>query len=171
LRADLEHLDGSRSPLHLINLAAEHLLVDGARKETRIDDASRIFRGARRIERLVNDLAVLVRHRADQPIPLTKAKLDLGVICEEALEEVRASHVDVVLELQKLGDLTGNWDGERLAEVVCNLAVNAVVHSPARRVDLKVEDQGPIRHSQGDQPGKPDSCRHNGIDFRAAGTP
>src|SRR5258708_36190499 len=126
-----------RSPLHLIKLAAEHLLVDGARKETRTDDASRIFRGVRRIERLVNDLAVLVRHRADQPIPLTKANLDLGVICEEALEEVRASHVDVVFELQKLGDLAGNWDGERLAEVVCNLAVNAVVHSSAKRVDLK----------------------------------
>src|SRR5260370_41953067 len=41
-----------RSPLHLIKLAAEHLLVDGARKETRTDDASRIFRGGRRIERL-----------------------------------------------------------------------------------------------------------------------
>ena len=34
-----------RSPLHLINLAAEHLLIDGASKKTRIDDASRILRG------------------------------------------------------------------------------------------------------------------------------
>jgi signal transduction histidine kinase len=133
-----------RTPLHLINLAAEHLLIDGAREETRTDDASRIFRGVRRIERLVNDLAVLVRHRADQPIPLTKTYVDLGVICEEALEEAKASHVDVVFEVQRRGDLTGNWDRERLAEVVANLAVNAVVHSSAKRVDLKVEDQGPF---------------------------
>jgi signal transduction histidine kinase len=133
-----------RSPLYLINLAAEHLLLDGARKETRIDDVSRIFRGVKRIERLVNDLAVLVRHRTSQPIPLTRTNIDLGVVCEEALEEVRASHVDVVFETRSRGDLTGNWDRERLAEVVSNLAGNAVVHSSAKRVDLTVEDQGPF---------------------------
>jgi signal transduction histidine kinase len=133
-----------RNPLHLIKLAAEHLLIDGARKETRTDDASRIIRGVRRIERLVNDLAVLVRHRVNQPVPLTKTNLDLGVICEEALEEAKASHVDVVFEVQRRGDLTGNWDRERLPEVVSNLTVNAVVHASAKRVDLKVEDQGPF---------------------------
>jgi len=98
----------------------------------------------RRIERLVNDLAVLVRHRVNQPVPLTKTNLDLGVICEEALEDAKASHVEVVFEVQRHGDLTGNWDRERLAEVVSNLAVNAVVHASAKRVDLKVEDQGPF---------------------------
>ena len=103
-----------RSPLNLINLAAEHLLIDGAREETRTDDASRIFRGVRRIERLVTDLAVLVRHRVNQPLPLTKTKLDLGDICEEALEEAKASHVDVVFEGHRRGDLNGNW-GSRTA--------------------------------------------------------
>ena len=132
-----------RSPLNLINLAAEHLLVDGSLKSAQVDDVARIFRGVRRIDRLVNDLAVLVRHRVGQPVPLTKANVDLGVICEEALEEVKASHVDVDFELQRLGDLTGNWDRERLVQVVSNLAVNAVVHASATRVDLRLEDQGP----------------------------
>ena len=77
-------------------------------------------------------------------MPLTKANVDLGVICEEALEEVKASHVDVVFELQRLGNLTGNWDRERLAQVVTNLSVNAVVHASASRVDLRLEDQGPF---------------------------
>ena len=43
-----------RSPLHLINLAASHLLIDGASKQNRIDDASRIRR-VRRIKRRAND--------------------------------------------------------------------------------------------------------------------
>ena len=97
-----------------------------------------------RIDRLVDDLAVLVRHRASQQIPLTKAKVDLGVVCEEALEEVKASHAHFVFELQRLGDLTGDWDRERLAQVVSNLAVNAVAHTSAKRVDLTLEDQGPF---------------------------
>jgi phospho-acceptor domain-containing protein len=137
-----------RSPLQLINLAAEHLLVDGSLKDPQVNDVSRIFRGVRRIERLVNDLAVLVRNRASQPVPLTKTNLDLGVICEEALEEVKASHVDVVFELQRLGDLSGDWDRERLAQVVSNLAVNAVVHASAKRVELTLEDAGRLWSSR-----------------------
>jgi signal transduction histidine kinase len=133
-----------RSPLNLINLAAESLLVDSSLETARVKDVSRILRGVRRIDRLVNDLGILVRHRASKPIPLTKTKVNLGVICEEALEEVKASHVDVVFEVQRLGDLTGNWDRERLAQVVTNLAVNAVVHASAKRVDLTLEDQGPF---------------------------
>jgi signal transduction histidine kinase len=133
-----------RSPLNLINLAAEHLLVEGLAEKARSDDISRIFRGVRRIDRLANDLAILVRHRANQPVPLTKVNSDLGVICEEALEEVKASHVGVVFELQRFGSLTGNWDRERLAQLVSNLAVNAVVHASAKRVDLALEDQGPF---------------------------
>jgi sigma-B regulation protein RsbU (phosphoserine phosphatase) len=49
-----------------------------------------------------------------------------------------------LFELQRLGDLTGNWDRERLAQVVTNLAVNAVVHASAKRVDLMTEDKGPF---------------------------
>jgi signal transduction histidine kinase len=67
-----------RTPLNLINLAAEHLLIDGSLKNVQLDDVSRIFRGVKRIARLVNDLAVLVRRRVNQPVPLTKANVDLG---------------------------------------------------------------------------------------------
>jgi signal transduction histidine kinase len=133
-----------RGPLNLINLAAQRLLIDGSLETARVNEISRISRGVGRIVRLVNDLAILVRHRASQPLPLTKVNVDLGMICEEALEEVEASHIDVVFELQRLGDLTGNWDRERLAQVVTNLAVNAVVHASAKRVDLTLEDQGPF---------------------------
>jgi signal transduction histidine kinase len=133
-----------RSPLSLINLAAEHLLKAGSLGEPAVKDVSRIFRGIKRIERLVNDLAVLVRHRTSKPIPLTKANVDLGVICEEALEEVRASHRDIVFAVQKNGDLTGNWDRERLVQIISNLVVNAIVHASAKRVDLAIEDEGPF---------------------------
>jgi len=147
-----------RSPLNLINLAAEHLLIDGARKETRIDDASRILRGARRIERLVNDLAVLVRHRVNQPVPLTKTNLDLGVICEEALEEAKASHVDVVFEGHRRGDLNGNW-GSRTAGRSC-FQSSGECRCACFCETGRFESRRPrtLRHSQSDQPGKSYSC-------------
>jgi signal transduction histidine kinase len=49
-----------------------------------------------------------------------------------------------VFEVQQTGDLTGNWDRERLAQVISNLTVNAVVHSSAKRVDVVIEDDGPF---------------------------
>jgi signal transduction histidine kinase len=79
-----------RSPLNLIQLAAYQLLDSGTLNEKQVDNLSRIFRGVRRIDRLVSDLAVLVRSRAGSPLPLKKATEDLGVICQQALDEVKA---------------------------------------------------------------------------------
>jgi signal transduction histidine kinase len=98
-------------------MAAYQLHETSSLDEAQAASASRIFRGVRRIDRLVSDLAVLVHSRVGSPLPLTKTKADLGRICEQALEEVRASHGDVVFEVRKGGDLSGNWDGERLARV------------------------------------------------------
>lgn len=118
------------------------MLKVGALNEKQIDNVSRIFRGVRRIDRLVNDLTILVRSRAGNPLPLKKATEDLGVICEHALEEVKAAHSDTVFELQRTGDLIGNWDSERLAQVITNLVVNAIVHASAKKVDLVVKGAG-----------------------------
>ena len=131
-----------RTPLNAINIAAYQLRETGSLSEEQASSVSRIFRSVRRIDRLVSDLAVLVRSRVGSPLPLTKAKDDLGTICEQPLEEVQASHGDVAFEVRKGGDLSGNWDGERLARVVSNLAVNAVVHGSAKKVHVAIRDEG-----------------------------
>ena len=132
-----------RGPLNLINIAAYQLLEAGSLNELQTASVSRIFRGVRRVDRLVNDLAVLVRSRAGLPLPLAKAQADLGEICEQALDEVKASHEDTAFELRKSGALVGNWDSERLAQVVFNLAVNAIVHASAKEVAVTVQGDGP----------------------------
>jgi signal transduction histidine kinase len=43
--------------------------------------------------------------------------------------EVKAAHPDCVIELQTHGDLSGEWDADRLRQVVANLVVNATQHS------------------------------------------
>jgi phosphoserine phosphatase RsbU/P len=97
----------------------------------------------RSIDRLANDMAVLVRSRIGSPLPLTKTNADLGTICEQALEEVRASYVEAVFEVRKSGDLVGYWDSHRLARVVSNLTVNAIVHASAKKVELTIQGMGP----------------------------
>jgi signal transduction histidine kinase len=84
-----------------------------------------------------------VRSRMRVPFPLTRASADLGEICEQTLEEVKASFPDAVLELKKIGDLVGEWDRERLEQVIYNLATNAIIHASAKHVLITIEAQGP----------------------------
>jgi signal transduction histidine kinase len=76
------------------------------------------------------------------PFPLTRASADLGEICEQTLEEVKASFPDAAFGLKKIGELEGEWDRERLEQVIYNLATNAVIHSSATHVRITAEAHG-----------------------------
>jgi signal transduction histidine kinase len=78
-----------RNPLDVIKLSSDTLKA-GLLQEAQIRSVERILRGAGNIERLVNDLAILVRSRMRVPFPLTRAACDLGEICALTLEEIEA---------------------------------------------------------------------------------
>ena len=65
---------------------------------------------------------------------------------EDAKETIAVARCPVGKAPGNFGDslVSGIWDRKRLADLVSNLAVNAVVHASAKRVDLQVEDQGPF---------------------------
>jgi signal transduction histidine kinase len=130
-----------RNPLNVIKLSAR-LLNAGPLQESQFGSVARIVRGVGSIERQMNDLYVLVHSRMRGPLPLTKTDANLGDICERALEEVRGSRSDTVFDLQRIGDLRGNWDSERLGQVVFNLVVNAVIHASAKLVQITAEGEG-----------------------------
>jgi hypothetical protein len=130
-----------RNPLHVIGLSGQTLKA-GPLQEGQSRSVERILRGVERIDRLMNDLSILVRSRMRVPLQLKRTNADLGEICEQTLQEVKASHSDAVFELEKSGDLKGNWDPERLGQVVFNLVVNAVIHASAKLVHISIEGQG-----------------------------
>jgi signal transduction histidine kinase len=51
--------------------------------------------------------------------------IDLGQVFEEELELLKAAHPGLKVELERRGDLSGTWDGERLHQVLGNLVQNA----------------------------------------------
>ena len=132
-----------RNMLNNIRLSGEILKGGGTLQEAQSVSTARILRGVRSIDRLMNDLSVLVRSRMRIQLPLTKTDADLGAICEQTLEEVKASHRNTDFELETVGDLRGAWDHERLGQVIFNLVVNAVIHASAKHVRIIAEDQGP----------------------------
>ncbi len=130
-----------RGPLNLISLAGSALQRGAPLDAPQKRQVSRIMQGVKRISRLIDDLAILVRSRVGSPVPLAKAIVDLGPICQQALEEVKASHQHVSFELQSAGNLSGHWDSERLAQVISNLTSNAVIHAAAPTVRVSIQDQ------------------------------
>jgi hypothetical protein len=63
-------------------------------------------------------------------------------VCEEVLLEVRAAYPEATVRLETRGNLIGQWDSDRLAQVVSNLAGNAVQHGGGTAVSVVAHDDG-----------------------------
>ena len=116
--------------------------------------ATRVINSAGRMERMVNDLLDLTRTRLGAGIPIVPQPTDLAPLLQEVLDELAAGKQhNITVDAE--GDLQGDWDRDRLAQVISNLIGNAVQHgSPgtpvhvrawgtAKDVTIEVHNSGP----------------------------
>jgi signal transduction histidine kinase len=129
-----------RSPLGAITAGAALLAHAAENDQRQARVAGRILNSAQRMERMIADLLDLTRMRLGGVIPLKPVRADLQRICEEVVLEVLASHSDAIVKFESSGDVTGNWDPDRLAQVVSNLVVNAIEYGGKTPVTLVAFD-------------------------------
>ncbi len=160
-----------RTPLGAIDTGAAVLCRSGlAPKQARI--AALIHSSSRRMARIIRDLLDYTRARAPDGIPLSIRPADVGEVCARVVEEATLRDGAVTLELHREGDLSGEWDPDRLEQAIGNLVGNAARHAPpgtpvrvralgeADRVRVEVENDGP--------PVPPESLRSIFAPFRRA---
>jgi PAS domain S-box-containing protein len=130
-----------RNPLNAITTSAELLQRRAATPEI-ARPATRIVLSAERMSRMIAQLLDLARVRVGDGLRVQPAPLDLGALCQLVLDELRQVHPAAALDLTTAGSLQGRWDGDRLAQVISNLAGNALEHGEgaAVRVDLDGRD-------------------------------
>ena len=118
-----------RNPLGAIIVGASLLtkLESLGDKEARA--VTRILNSAERMGRMVGYLLDLARTRLGGTIPITPSRMDLAAVCKQVLAELRVIHPHRQLTFEARGDLSGDWDSDRLAQVVSNLAANALQYS------------------------------------------
>jgi hypothetical protein len=131
-----------RTPLSAVTAGAALLAVADDLPQRGARLVTRIMNSAQRMERMIGDLLDLTRARLGGTMPLNRRPTDLRQVCEHALIEIQAGQSDAVLQFQASGDLLGEWDAERLAQVVSNLAGNAVQHGSGTPVTLTAQEQG-----------------------------
>ncbi|ABS27423.1 sensor histidine kinase KdpD [Anaeromyxobacter sp. Fw109-5] len=136
-----------RTPLAAIKLSAD-AIVRGSQDPAALRPAGRILNSAERMARMIEQLLDFARVRQGSGIELQLRPAHLDDIARPVLQEIEAANPHATIEVRGSGDLSGEWDPDRLAQVLSNLAANAVQHGTrgtTTTVELEGTDGGLVR--------------------------
>lgn len=144
-----------RNPIGTILLAANVLLHYESLDEKATKLAARIQSSASRAGRMISDLLDYTRAQGGSRLPVDRRDADFDTIVRQAVEELEANHPQRKIEVDSPIALPGEWDADRLAQVVENIVGNAIAYSPPTTnvnvvvthdkhdVTLRVHNDGP----------------------------
>jgi two-component system, sensor histidine kinase and response regulator len=119
-----------RNPLNAIVTAA-FLLQRRSQDPGVRDTADRILSSGRRMTRMIENMLDLTRARLGGGIPLNRAPADLVIVLDRVVQEFRTAYPGRTVEVLVDGDVTGEWDVDRLQQIASNLIGNALQHGHA----------------------------------------
>lgn len=129
-----------RNPLSAITLTVSGLERQST-EEARQRGIRRIRLSAERATRMIRDLLDFTRARQGGGLLIQRKAADLHELVRAVVDEAQSSRPDRPIELAQRGDGTGQWDPDRLAQVISNLIGNALQYSPPD-TSVRVETQG-----------------------------
>ncbi len=128
-----------RNPLAAIRMAAHLLVTDPSLTVQSRRTAERIASIGGRMQRLISDLLDYTAASAGGGLSVHPVPADLREVVDAAVEDARAAFPDRQIRVARAGDTTGEWDRDRLEQVVSNLLSNAVKHGdPHGPIDVSV---------------------------------
>ena len=132
-----------RNPLNAILLSANALLRTEGIPASHTKMVRRIVTSGERMSRMIGELLDFTRGRLGGGIPIHPQRVNLRHLCRHVLEELEIGFPGRELRLDAEGDFVGQWDPDRLSQLLGNLGKNALDYSPAdTRVDFTLGDEG-----------------------------
>jgi len=122
-----------RSPLGAIIMATRFMLDAGGLEEPNRTLVTRASSSARRMNQMVLDLVEFTRTRLNDTIPIVRSEVDGVRLVHDVVVEIAAAYPDSVIHVETGGDLSGQWDADRLTQALTNLVANAVQHGERRQ--------------------------------------
>ncbi|BDG09482.1 sensor histidine kinase [Anaeromyxobacter paludicola] len=145
-----------RNPLGAIVMSTALLQKRGGLAGWQAKTVERMRSSAGRMGRIISDLLSYTRTRLGGGIPMERRAADLGEITRRVCDELSAANPDRALDRVAEGDLSGEWDPDRLEQVFSNLVSNALDHGEpevpvtvtargqGERVEVEVRNRGAI---------------------------
>ncbi|KAB7770836.1 hybrid sensor histidine kinase/response regulator [Xanthomonas maliensis] len=127
-----------RTPLSVILLCADKLGMDVDPNSPAAHTLDHLENSARRMARMVEQLLDFSRLRTDG-LPMQFGPCDFGQVVHSVVGEVAQANPHTPIQLQTDGNLDGDGDGDRLAQVVSNLVGNAVLHGDRKPVHVHLD--------------------------------
>ena len=143
-----------RNPLAAITMGAALLSKSEAIDDKEARVATRILSSAERMSRMVGYLLDLARTRLGSAIPLARSRMDLTPVCQQVVAELAVVYPEGRLKFEAKGDLVGDWDADRLNQVVSNLVANGLQHGepPVTLLAVGLDDNVLVQVHNGGAP-------------------
>ncbi len=130
-----------RSPIGAVLTSSKFMLETQELEEPHLTLTTRIVSATTRMNNMVGALLDFTRGRLGGGIPITRASMNMGKLVHEVVNEVLAAHPNRKIKVNARGALTGQWDSERMSQVVTNLLGNALEHG-SERSSVTIDVQG-----------------------------
>ncbi|WP_051256420.1 PAS domain-containing sensor histidine kinase [Cystobacter fuscus] len=132
-----------RNPLNAILLSVNAMMRSDREVQHHVKAVRRIANSAERMGRMIGDLLDFTRGRLGGGIPINPRPANLLAICRQVVEELEVGNPQRQLRLSMAGNFQGEWDPDRLAQLLGNLGKNALDYSPeGLPVDFVLRDGG-----------------------------
>lgn len=132
-----------RTPLGAVTLGADLLKQTeelGSRGKRIISQISTSVQSA---NQMVSDLLDLARCNLGSGLPVKPERTDLSVICQSIVDEIAIAHPKANVIFTNPGEITGQFDPSRMAQVFSNLIGNAARHGdPQHPINITLEAEG-----------------------------
>ncbi len=119
-----------RNPLGVIALGAGALSRNASLDAAAKKSVNRIEAATGRATKMIRDLLDFTETRLGGTIPVAPKPVDLREVLRASFEELEATHPGRRIRVQHQGEPVGEWDPDRMAQVVLNLSSNALKYSP-----------------------------------------
>jgi two-component system sensor histidine kinase/response regulator len=116
-----------RNPVNVVLMTAEMLAQRATDPDTE-KAAARLKSSGRRMVQIIDELFDLTRARLSGGIPIQRAPTDALAIARAAVAEFEATNPQRSIQLLHVGNLHGEWDAARVAQILSNLIGNALRH-------------------------------------------
>ena len=117
-----------RNPIGAASMFAEGMVASGTLNARQSILASQIADCTARASRIVDDLLDLTRLQFGSELSLSRARMNVAVLSERIIDEVRALYPGRSVDLKTTGSMDVEWDPSRMGQVLSNLIGNAMAH-------------------------------------------